>query len=69
MAATVTSTVTGKSARKVAKGSVYCLICTRTVEAEVIVEGRKAFVKAGQKCPRCSSSLDPAYVLGIEQVT
>ena len=48
------------------KGSVHCLICTRTVQAEVLVQGRKAFVKAGQKCPRCVSSLDPAYVLGVE---
>lgn len=45
------------------KGSVYCLICTHTVEAELIPNGRRLVVRAGQKCPRCSSSLDAAYVL------
>jgi uncharacterized protein (UPF0212 family) len=60
-----TMVVTAPS-KKTAQGSVYCLICTHTVEAAVVVSGRKAFVKAGQKCPRCSSSLDPAYVLGVE---
>jgi len=65
MAATMTMTAVP---RRTTRGSVYCLICTRTVEADVLVEGRKAYVKAGQKCPRCASSLDPAYVLGIESV-
>ena len=48
---------------KNSRGHVYCLICTHTVEADVVPSGRKMFVRSGQKCPRCSSSLDAAYVL------
>ena len=43
-------------------GGVYCPICTRTVEAVISVIGKTAKVKPGQKCPRCSSSLDAGYV-------
>lgn len=42
--------------------SVYCPICTHTVEADIVVVGRQARVKAGQKCPRCHASLDAGYV-------
>ena len=49
--------------KKGSRGSVYCLICTHTVEADVIPSGRKMLVRSGQKCPRCSSALDAAYVL------
>lgn len=45
------------------RGSVYCLICTHTVEADMIPSGRRLSVRRGQKCPRCSSSLDAAYVV------
>lgn len=45
------------------RGSVYCLICTHTVEADLMPNGRRLFVRLGQKCPRCGSSLDAAYVL------
>ncbi len=45
------------------RGSVYCLICTHTVEADMISSGRRLTVRRGQKCPRCSSSLDAAYVV------
>ena len=50
--------------------SVYCPLCTRTVQAMVMVETnnvyRKAYLRvvSGQKCPRCSDSLDAAFVLG-----
>ena len=44
------------------KAPVYCLICTHTVDAEIVPMGRRLFVRPGQKCPRCSSSLDAAYV-------
>jgi len=50
--------------KKGSRSSVYCLICTHTVEADVVPAGRKMFVRTGQKCPRCSSALDAAYVLG-----
>ena len=49
---------------------VHCALCTRAVEAAVALEPnlvyRKASLRvvAGQKCPRCSSSLDAAFVLG-----
>ena len=51
-------------------GKVYCTLCTRTVEAEVMVQSNLVYRKAslrvvsGQKCPRCSSSLDAAFVVG-----
>ncbi len=48
---------------KTSRGSVYCLICTHTVEADTVPIGRRMFVRSGQKCPRCSSSLDAAYVV------
>ena len=49
--------------KKSSRSSVYCLICTHTVEADVVPAGRRLFVRSGQKCPRCSSALDAAYVL------
>jgi transposase-like protein len=51
--------------RTTATAAVYCPICTRTVEAEVIPGRKKAFVKPGQKCPRCSSALDAGVVLHV----
>jgi transposase-like protein len=49
--------------RRESKGWAYCPICTRTVEAQVIRAGKSAYVKQGQKCPRCGSSLEVASVL------
>ncbi len=49
--------------KKFSRESVYCLICTHTVEADVIPFGRKMLVRSGQKCPRCSSPLDAACVV------
>jgi len=49
--------------KKTLRGSVYCLVCTHRVDADLVPNGRRLFVRAGQKCPRCSSSLDAAYVL------
>ena len=49
---------------------VYCPLCTRTVQAIVMLETNNVYRKAvhrvvpGQKCPRCNSSLDAGYVLG-----
>jgi uncharacterized Zn finger protein (UPF0148 family) len=48
-------------------GDVYCPICTHTVHAEVLVGRKSAQVKPGQKCPRCSASLDAGYVLRQQQ--
>lgn len=47
--------------------SVHCPICTHTVEARVITTRKRSFVKPGQKCPRCNSSLDAAYVLHYDR--
>jgi methionyl-tRNA synthetase len=46
---------------------VYCPICTHTVEGTVISNGKTAKVKAGQKCSRCSASLDPAYIMRLDR--
>jgi hypothetical protein len=56
-----------EAAKKEQQGWVHCLICTHTVEARVVAAGRRHFVKAGQKCPRCASSLDPAYVVRVDE--
>lgn len=54
----------------VSKGKVYCTLCTRPVDAAITVESNLVYRKAnlrvvaGQKCPRCSSWLDAAFVLG-----
>ena len=53
--------------RKSSRGAVHCLICTHTVEAEVVLAGRRMFVRQGQKCPRCSSSLDAGYVVANQR--
>jgi hypothetical protein len=50
-------------------GQVYCTSCTHKVNAEVTVQASQASrtigwrAVSGQKCPRCSSSLDAAVVL------
>jgi hypothetical protein len=45
-------------------GKVYCPMCTHTVDAEIQTRNqkRRAVVKPGQKCPRCSGSLDAGYI-------
>ena len=52
---------------KVAPSAVHCPICTHTVEALVVTTRKKRFVKSGQKCARCNSSLDAAYVLSYDR--
>jgi uncharacterized Zn finger protein (UPF0148 family) len=49
------------------KGFVYCPICTHTVEGAVVSNRKGAKVKAGQKCSRCSASLDAGYIMRIER--
>lgn len=46
-------------------GSVYCPICTHTVEGQVVLLGRYARVKPGQRCPRCGSALEAGTVLRL----
>jgi len=49
------------------KAYVYCPICTHTVEGTVVSNGKTAKVKAGQKCSRCSASLDAGYIMRLER--
>ncbi len=49
------------------EGEVYCPFCTRTVNATLLVAGKRAKSKPGQKCPRCSASLDAGYVIGARR--
>lgn len=50
-------------------GRVYCFLCTRTVLAELVVRahslpGQTKLTPAnGQICPRCSATLDAAFVV------
>ena len=46
---------------------VYCPICTHTVEGIVVSNGKIAKVKPGQKCSRCSASLDPGYIMRLDR--
>ncbi|MBI3666207.1 MAG: hypothetical protein HY236_08295 [Acidobacteria bacterium] len=54
---------------KVLRARVYCPICTHTVEAEVAAAAtnshRKLRVVEGQKCRRCLTLLDAAYILEV----
>jgi len=47
--------------------SVHCPICTHTVHATVVAQGKTVRVKPGQKCPRCASALDAAYILQLDR--
>ena len=50
---------------KLLNGQVHCPICTHTVPAGVDLQGRKVRVIPGQRCPRCSATLDAAMVIQI----
>lgn len=49
------------------RGWVYCPICTHTVEAAVVTTRKHSMAVPGQRCPRCSASLDAGYVMRIHQ--
>jgi transposase-like protein len=51
--------------RQRSKGHVHCPICTHTVGADVEQVGKNVRVIPGQKCPRCSATLDVAAVLQV----
>jgi len=53
----------GVPPRRESKGLAYCPICTHTVETQVVQVGKRAWVKPGQRCPRCASPLEVASVL------
>lgn len=46
---------------------VYCPICTHTVDATVVSNGKTAKTKVGQKCARCSASLDAGYIMRMDR--
>jgi len=50
---------------KTMPGQVHCPICTHNVPADINMSGKRALVVPGQKCPRCSSTLDAAFVLEV----
>jgi transposase-like protein len=52
---------------RTAQAKVYCPICTHTVDATVRTDGRRAKVTPGQKCARCSGSIDAGVVMYIPQ--
>jgi uncharacterized protein (UPF0212 family) len=54
-----------KATASTQRGAVHCPICTHTVDADVVHAGRRIYVKPGQKCPRCNSTLDAAYIIGL----
>ena len=45
--------------------SVYCPICTHTVQATVLNLGKSMRVKPHQRCPRCSTALDAGKILWL----
>ncbi len=49
------------------RGIVYCPICTHSVEAVILGQGKLAKTRPGQKCGRCSASLDPAYIFHYDR--
>jgi uncharacterized Zn finger protein (UPF0148 family) len=44
-------------------GSVYCPMCTHTVDAVTVTSRKSAKVKPGQRCARCHASLDAGVVI------
>jgi uncharacterized protein (UPF0212 family) len=50
---------------KTMPGQVHCPICTHNVAADISISGKRFLVVPGQKCPRCSSTLDAAFVLEV----
>ena len=50
---------------KVTRGQVHCPICTHTVAADIDIIRKRPRVVPGQKCPRCASTLDAAFVLEV----
>ena len=45
--------------------SVYCPICTHTVQAAALSLGKSVRVKPHQRCSRCSASLDAGKIMWL----
>jgi transposase-like protein len=52
---------------KVMKGQVHCPICTHSVDADVDMSTKKPRVVPGQRCQRCSATLDAGFVLEVQE--
>ena len=49
------------------KGQVHCPMCTHSVDADVVEIGKFVRVVPGQKCSRCSATLDVAAVIEVRE--
>ena len=54
-------------ANDVFRARVYCPICTHTVDANVVQASKRVIVRPGQKCGRCSASLDAGYIMRLDR--
>ncbi len=50
-----------------ALADVHCYLCGHTVKASVLLDRKRATVKAGEKCGRCGSELGAAIILRLAQ--
>jgi hypothetical protein len=48
-------------------GQVHCPICTHTVPANMETAGKRVRVVPGQRCARCSASLDVAVIVQLPE--
>ena len=48
-------------------GQAHCPICTHTVSANIDIIGKRVRVAPGQRCPRCTATLDAAMVVQVPQ--
>jgi hypothetical protein len=46
---------------------VYCPMCTHTVQADVVLKGKRVVVVPGQRCSHCHSAIDAGYVMQRER--
>lgn len=61
------TTATVINAQPAMKAIIYCPLCTHTVDGQVRRVGKQIRVVPGQKCARCSSSLDAGYVFQVNR--
>ncbi len=66
-AGTITTAIENPVEIRTSLARVYCPICTHTVDVTVRTQGAKGKVIPGQKCPRCSGSIDAGVVMYIPQ--
>jgi hypothetical protein len=47
----------------VATGKIHCPSCSHAVDARVMRAAKRPWIQPGQRCPRCSSSLDAGNIV------